>query len=163
MKIFTCTVILFVFLSGCLHSKKSTVTTDPLASDRSVILQFHPFWGGMSSCELERKNTKDKLSYTCIVRRPMGGDSTYSSFVTISKAKADSIFLQAEKAEWNSDLFYGSATGAIGLTVFGEFKKGMQKKNLNCEKLNDARELPKEFLKLASLLNALAPEEMKLY
>lgn len=155
-------IAVLLFSTGCFSKKKTEAPVDPLASDRSVTLEFHPFWGGMSSCELERKGGKDKLAFTYIIRKAMG-DSTWSAAGTITKAQADSVFTQAERAEWDSDLFYGTAEGPIGLTVFGEYKKGMLKKNLTCERLKDVNELPKEFLKLAALLNAIAPAEMKLY
>lgn len=162
MRIHGFVFVLTLLATGCFMKKKTDTPVDPLAADRSVAIEFHPFWGGMSSCELERKGGKDKLTYTYIIRKAMG-DSSYSAAGTITKAQADSVFVQAEKAEWDSDLFYGTADGPIGLTVFGEYKKGMLKKNLSCERLKDANELPKEFLKLAALLNAIAPEEMKLY
>ena len=158
----TILLLILMLVTGCLSHQKATTVTDPYASDRVVKIQFHPFWGGMAACELERKSGKDYLLYTYIVRKPMG-DSTYSAPAPVTKAQADSVFAQAERAEWNSDIFFGKADAPIGLTVYGEYKKGMQKKNFTCEKLINASELPKEIFRLATLLNELAPDEMKLF
>jgi hypothetical protein len=158
----TILLLLVILATGCLSHKKAGAGTDPFASDRTVKIQFHPFWGGMAACELERKSGKDNLLYTYIVRKPMG-DSTYSASAPVTKAQADSVFAQAERTEWSSDIFFGKADAPVGLTVYGEYKKGMQKKNFTCEKLINASELPKEIFRLATLLNELAPADMKLF
>lgn len=162
MRILFVLIIVVLFAGACLTHKKTTKTNDPYASDRTVTLQFHPSWGGMAACELERKNGNDQLTYTYIVRKPMG-DSTYSTSAPVTKAQADSVFKQAENMEWVSDIFFGSAKDPVGLSVYGAYKRGPLKRNITCQRLKDATELPADVGKLAQLLNDLAPEDFKLY
>jgi hypothetical protein len=154
-------LILSTSLLACLHKKKTTGASS-VQSDRKINLDFYPFWGGSASCELERKSGTDKLVYTYHLVKS-GVDTTYASFVTITHEQADSVFLQAEKIDWQNLLVYGTAEDKNGLRVNVSLKKGPAKKYIECQRLKNTAELPPAIYQLAEMLNKMAPEEMKLY
>jgi hypothetical protein len=159
--LFFAAIVLLSF--SCRQKKASQASNDPLASDRTVTMEFHPFWGGMAACELERKKGTDRLTYTYLLQRPLPGDSTWSKIADISKSQADSIFLQAEKVYWDGGINYGASGEPIGLMLFCAYKKGPATKTTSWERLKVVNELPAELLKLGEMLNALAPADMKLF
>ena len=150
-------------LFACSSPKKTTAgKPGKLDSDRTLTVEFHPFWGGMAAAELERKKGVDQLRYTYIIRKAMG-DSSYSSFANISKEQADTLFARAEKVNWDPGINYGKCADPIGLMVFASLKKGPATKQYSMTRMHDVNDLPPALLVVAQLLNQLAPEDLKLY
>ncbi|HLG03842.1 MAG TPA: hypothetical protein VI731_09625 [Bacteroidia bacterium] len=150
-------MLILLFAHGC-REKKVVAANDPLASDRNLKVSLHPFWGGGASCELERKNGRDKITYSYLTN-----DSAWSGAGTIARATADSIFTWAETVNWNAAGNFGTADAKTQLTVEALYKKGRIEKSVYWERLKNVKEIYGDLLKILQVMNRIAPEECKLF
>ncbi|MBI3510758.1 MAG: hypothetical protein HY064_08840 [Bacteroidetes bacterium] len=160
-KIFFPAIFILVVFAACVPRKNVQGNAD-LSSDRTVTVQFHPFWGGMASCELERKKGKDQLTFSYLEKKN-GSDTTENAFVDISTMQADSIFSASEKINWTQTISDGNADPKAGMKIDFIYKKGKRVQNFHWERLNSVNDLPADVKNVLNLMNEKAPDNFKMF
>lgn len=156
--------LLILLLAGysCTGGKKNKLSKGPLASDRTVTVTLNPFWGGMPTCELERKNGKDKLLASYIVKNGQNDSLVYSA-KEIDKTSADSIFAAADKVNFYPDNIYGNGDDKTGMKAIVSLKKKKIPQSVTFLRMKNVADLPADVQKLVLLMNRIAPDGFKLY
>ncbi len=143
---------------SCPSGKKATRGKRSLASNRTLTVTLNRFWGGFPTCELVRKEGKDQLTSSYKVR-----DSLVMTSLPVEKTIADSIFLYAQKINFENVNVYGTADARTGMKAFVTLKKGPSTRSISFERLKETDELPADVMEVVRRLNDIAPEGFKLY
>jgi hypothetical protein len=162
MKNFLFAFIISVLVISCQSKQKSTKSKTQILPDRTLTVQFYPYWGGSAEGVLERKNGKTSL-YSSYHEKIRGVDTIVTSNTAIEKIMGDSVFAVAEKVKWNADANYGTASGHEGLKVFISLKKGKNEQTVEWGKLKSVNDLPPDLFNLVQLVNEISPADFKLF
>ena len=161
-RIFFLFPVLILFCFSCLGGKKNKSSKGPLNSNRTVTVTLNQFWGGMPTCELERKDGKDNLLASYIIKSGAKDSTVYASAL-IEKTIADSIFAAADRVNFNPDNVYGSSDDKTGMTAIISLKKKKIPQSVSFFRMKNVSDLPADVQQLVIRMNAIAPEGFKLY
>lgn len=147
---------------SCTGGKKNKSSKGPLDSNRTVTVTLNQFWGGMPTCELERKDGKDNLLASYIVKAGTKDSTVYAS-KAIEKTTADSIFAAADRVNFNLDNVYGTGDDKTGMTAIISLKKKKIPQSVSFFRMKNVSDLPADIQQLVRLMNEIAPDDFKLF